>query len=81
MQMDGTLIQTLGENKEQELEKIIRCITLVHLQQTPHTPEFFEKLPQREKEFMVFCIALITCSSSFCFQDINRLELLLFLSG
>lgn len=36
-----------------KLEKIIQQITQVHVQQTPHTPEFFEKLPEKEKEFLV----------------------------
>jgi len=35
-----------------KLEKIIQQITQVHVQQTPHTPEFFEKLPEKEKEFL-----------------------------
>lgn len=55
MQLDGTLVQPMVENREQELERIIRQITAVHLQQTPHTPEFFEKLPEREREFLVCC--------------------------
>ena len=36
-----------------ELERIVKHITDVHKQHTPHTPEFFAKLPQKEKEFLV----------------------------
>ena len=38
---------------EEELEQIIQHITSIHQQQTPHTPEFFAKLPEKEKEFLV----------------------------
>ena len=36
-----------------KLETIIKHITAVHLQQTPHTTEFFEKLPKKENDFLV----------------------------
>lgn len=55
MKADG---QTVIETQEEELEKIIEHITTVHKQQTPHTPEFFEKLPEKEKEFMVWFFSL-----------------------
>ena len=41
------------EDREAELEKIIKHITAAHLQQTPHSPDFFQKLPQREAEYLV----------------------------
>ena len=52
MKRDGMRVLT-PEDRVNDLEKIIRHITTVHQQQTPHTPEFFEKLPQKEKEFLV----------------------------
>lgn len=53
MQMNGTLVPCKSEKKEVELDSIIRHITASHQEQTPHTAEFFEKLPQLEKEFLV----------------------------
>ena len=44
--------QIVVETLDEELEKIIKHITSIHQQQTPHTPEFFEKLPEKEKEFL-----------------------------
>jgi len=51
MKEEGKILLT-PEDRERELEKIISHITSVHLQQTPHTPEFFEKLPEREAKFL-----------------------------
>lgn len=50
---DGKLPVLPSNDRERELEKIIRHITTIHMQQTPHTPEFFKKLPEKEKEFLV----------------------------
>ena len=47
-----------NDKKEEELEKIISHITQVHKQQTLHTPEFFEKLPEKEREFLVNSLLL-----------------------
>ena len=52
MKKEGKMMLT-PEEREKELDRIIRHITTVHLQQTPHTPDFFEKLPEREAEFLV----------------------------
>ncbi|ELU17328.1 hypothetical protein CAPTEDRAFT_219555 [Capitella teleta] len=49
---DGKLPVLPSNDRERELEKIIRHITTIHMQQTPHTPEFFKKLPEKEKEFL-----------------------------
>ena len=51
---------TTSPEYNKKLEDIIKHITSVHLQQTPHTPEFFEKLPGKEKEFLVsFCLLFV----------------------
>lgn len=35
-----------------KLESIVKNITQIHVLQTPHTPEFFDKLPDKEKEYL-----------------------------
>ena len=40
-------------DREAELERIIKHITTAHLEQTPHSPEFFQKLPEKEAEYLV----------------------------
>ena len=50
--------------REAELERIIKHITAAHLAQTPHSPEFFQKLPEKEAEYLV-CKAVAFSDSLF----------------
>ena len=40
-------------DRGQELEEMVDRIVKVHLQQTPLTEEFYEKLPKRQAKFLV----------------------------
>ena len=59
MKEDGTMAQS--KEREQELQKLIETITEVHLEQTPHTQEFYAKLPDKEAQFLVrrLCFSVI----------------------
>lgn len=38
---------------DEAMDRLIQEITLIHEQQTPHTPEFFDRLPAKENEYVV----------------------------
>ena len=44
---------TVDLSGETSMDRIIETICHLHNQQTPHTQEFFDKLPQKENEFLV----------------------------
>ena len=41
------------ETRYKELDDIIRQVTSVHMKNTLHTPEFFDKLPYLEDQYVV----------------------------
>lgn len=46
---------------DETVERLIEEITLIHEQQTPHTREFFDRLPAKENEYVVsYLLTLLT---------------------
>ena len=66
-----------------ELERIVKHITDVHKQHTPHTPEFFAKLPQKEKEFLVrmFILLFLNYISYLFFGGGGEVFIVIFYGG